>query len=129
MNPKPITLGDIEAAFLYGWDAGYGSGTHERLRVGSYDLDECRARDSDKYMAALDMTTTADPAPMPEPALGMCAWYSRPLSENGGRESARRSVDYIRPDLTWRDLVGEYRIPDIDLITDFRTGEVIWRRA
>ena len=70
----------------------------------------------------------ADPTPPPAPALGMRVWYTRPLSREGEREMADREVRHICPDLTWADLVGEYRVPDIDLITDYRTGEVLWRR-
>lgn len=71
----------------------------------------------------------ADPTPMPAPALGMRAWYSRPVCREGQRESDSRDVSYARPGLTWCDLVGDNRVADIDIITDFRTGEVLWRRS
>lgn len=78
--------------------------------------------------AGMPLYDDADANPMPAPALGMRAWYSRPLSREGERESDSREVSYARPGLTWHDFVGEYRVPDIDIITDFRTGEVLWRR-
>lgn len=68
----------------------------------------------------------ADPTPLPAPALGMQAWWSKARLE-GVTFLLDTKIDVRRPDCeTWSDYGAD---PDtIDLITDYRTGEVLWRR-
>ena len=71
----------------------------------------------------------ADPTPPPAPALGMRVWYTRPASDGDYR--ALVSLDITNTSFCgcpWKDIVGGYRVADITHITDFRTGEVLWRR-
>ena len=69
------------------------------------------------------------PTPLPAPALGMRVWYTRPASDGDYR--ALVSLDITNTSFCgcpWKDIVGGYRVADITHITDFRTGEVLWRR-
>jgi hypothetical protein len=81
-----------------------------------------------QILRACDAVTldVIDPTPMPAPALGMRAWFTR-------LEGATTFVDSIevrgagREPRAWAERVSD--VDTIDLITDFRTGEVLWRRS
>lgn len=66
-----------------------------------------------------------DPTPLPPPALGMRVWME---GDNGAaRATDSQDVKWLRPGETWGGTLPD---PDeITLITDYRTGEILWRRA
>ena len=82
--------------------------------------------DLSRLLALLHPTYPKEPPP---PALGMRVWYTRPLRRDGEFAVDSRDVKFVYPEpCTWADLIGEERVPDIDIITDFRTNEILWRR-
>jgi hypothetical protein len=67
----------------------------------------------------------ADPTPLPAPALGMRVWYTR----NEGESTFTDSIDVRASGASDRSWEDRLRPGDtINLIVDFRTGEVLWRR-
>lgn len=66
-----------------------------------------------------------DPTPLPAPALGMRVWT---VGGGDGETWLREpvTINYVRPGAAWSDYVKF--VDEIALITDFRTGEVLWRR-
>ena len=69
-------------------------------------------------------TPDTTPNPMPAPALGMRVWTHR--ESDGTMMIGKIDVESTMPDETWTDYI--YERDTIDIITDFRTGEVLWRR-
>lgn len=123
---KTYTIGDVEAAFLFGWDAGYAAGSNERLRVANFDADEARERDTEKYMAR----EAGAPTPMPAPALGMRVWIDAVAVASGVSYTTSVDVHEIMPGsgpTRWDCVVRDPTT--ITIITDFRTNEVLWRRS
>lgn len=66
---------------------------------------------------------TIDPTPMPAPALGMRVWCVGGPDANIQRPAV--DVVIVRKSAVWSDYVDS---ENITLITDFRTGEVLWRK-
>lgn len=70
----------------------------------------------------------ADPTPLPAPALGMRVWRVVHDEHDGCRRRTLGGVDISV--LTDGPTKTRWTSPEtIDLITDYRTGEVLWRRA
>lgn len=67
------------------------------------------------------------PTPLPAPALGMRVWYEVRSSQEHIRTQAQ-DVNPWREGATWADYLA-YDPACVALITDYRTGEVLWRRA
>jgi hypothetical protein len=70
-----------------------------------------------------------DPTPMPAPALGMRVWIEAKSSTSGVAYTTSVDVREILPDsgpMRWDAVVRDPTT--ITLITDFRSGEVLWRR-
>lgn len=67
------------------------------------------------------------PTPLPAPALGMRVWTeTAPLP--GKRQTRHEDIEWLKDgDRTW----GEGTMPpaaEVAIITDYRTGDVLWRR-
>ena len=84
------------------------------------------AESAEAWNAALRHEPPADPTPLPAPALGMRAW--REIHDANGLVRSPRPYDIteLRPDETWLSFFDD--TSEIGAITDFRTGEVLWRR-
>lgn len=99
---------------------------------------------TNRVLCALDITSAAllatkiqaiaavykvkAPAPMPPPALGMRAYGTYP-PERDGTVSLTESDDiyHLKPGAEWCDYLDP--AARVDLIVDFRTREVLWRRS
>lgn len=70
----------------------------------------------------------ADPTPMPAPALGMRAYGTYPPEPNGTATLTESDdIYHLKPGAEWCDYFDP--AARIDLIVDFRTREVLWRRS
>lgn len=68
----------------------------------------------------------SDPTPMPAPALGMRVWTSADGGNDRRIQMPPFEIRHWYPGVVWDEYTLNTGI--IDLITDFRTGEVLWRR-
>lgn len=70
----------------------------------------------------------ADLTPLPAPALGMRVWTVHNVESASGAMS-RRTEAFSIAEMSDGDEWTAWTAPAyIDLITDYRTGEVLWRR-
>lgn len=85
-----------------------------------------QAQDAYVAWAAADRPLYADPTPLPAPALGMRVWSSWHVPPGKSGCYPPLDIDTVVDGAPWDAYVDP---AFIDVITDFRTGEVLWRRA
>lgn len=83
------------------------------------------AESAEAWNAALRHEPPADPTPLPAPALGMRVWWHETTS-NGDVLVDSRDIRALRPTDTWASILHDRYV--VNVITDFRTGETLWRR-